>query len=105
METALESKIVELKKNMDYRSGSIVSKIIREDSESSFTFFAFDRGQAIFPRTASVDAEIRILEGKAEVMVGGKNYDLEEGEKIVMPKSLPHALFAKTKLKLTLYKG
>ena len=46
----------------------------------------------------------KIIEGRAEVMLNGKNYDLEEGEQLLMPKNTIHALFAKTKLKMAMLK-
>lgn len=97
--------ILNIKETLEYRKESIVSKIITEDKYTSLVGFAFDRGQSILPRTSSVNATIAVLEGNAEIMIGGNNYDLKEGDMIVMPKEELHALFAKTKLKLALFKG
>lgn len=105
MSTVADQQVLNIKDSLEYKKESIVSKVISLDKRTSITGYAFDRGQSILPCTASVNAAIQILEGRAEVMVAGKNFDLEEGEMILMPKDKPHALFAKTKLKLTLFKG
>ncbi len=105
MSTTTENKIINLKNSLDYKKESIVTHIISKNKNTSIVGYAFDRGQSILPCTAEVNATIHILEGRAEVMIAGKNYDLDEGEMILMPKNKPHALFAKTKLKLALFKG
>ncbi|MCR5265763.1 MAG: cupin domain-containing protein [Cyanobacteria bacterium RUI128] len=105
MSTTTENKVLNIKECLEYKKESIVRKTFTEDRNTSITGFAFDRGQSILPCTASVNAAIHILEGRAEVMIAGENYDLDEGEMILMPKDKPHALFAKTKLKLALFKG
>lgn len=105
MVAEIDTRIADIKETLNYKKESIVSKIITEDKYKSLIGFAFDRGQSILPRKSSVDATIHVLEGQAEVMIGGQNYDITEGEMIVMPKDELHALFAKTKLKLALYKG
>ena len=105
MSTTNEHQIMNIKESLEYKKESIVKKTFTEGRNTSIMGFAFDRGQSILPCTASVNAAIQILEGRAEVMVAGQNFDLEEGEMILMPKDTPHALFAKTKLKLALFKG
>ena len=105
MSTTAENKIINLKNSLDYKKESIVTHIVSKNKNTSIVGYAFDRGQSILPRTEDFNTTIHILEGKAEVMIAGQNYDLNEGEMILMPKNEPHALFAKTKLKLALIKG
>lgn len=105
MSTTTENKIINLKNSLDYKKESIVTHTVSKNKNTTIVGYAFDRGQSILPCKAEVNATIHILEGKAEVMIAGQNYDLKEGEMILMPKNKLHALFAKTKLKLALIKG
>ena len=102
LSTVTEQQILNLKNSLEYEKESIVTKTV---IKNKLTGYAFDRGQSMLPYTVPIEETFRIIEGRAEVMRGGKNFDLEEGEIIVMPKNVPHALFAKTKLKIALFKG
>lgn len=97
-------KVLNLKSSIDYQENSIVSKTITDNTDSSLTIFAFDKGQSIAPHTAPVDAVVQVIEGEVDVMISGENYILKEGEIILMPKGEPHGLNAKTKFKMVLFK-
>ncbi|MCI1273297.1 MAG: cupin domain-containing protein [Clostridiaceae bacterium] len=97
-------KVLNLKNSIDYQENSIVSKTITDNTDSSLTLFAFDKGQSIAPHSAPVDAVVQAVEGEVEVMISGENYTLKEGEIILMPKGEPHGLTAKSKFKMALFK-
>ncbi|MCX7966593.1 MAG: cupin domain-containing protein [Syntrophorhabdaceae bacterium] len=52
--------------------------------------------------TAPFDAIVYILEGEAEVLIDGRPYIVKEGEMIIMPANIPHALKAITRYKMLL---
>ena len=86
----------------DYQEGSVVSKTIIDKTTGTVTFFAFDKGQGLSEHTAPYDALIYIIEGAAEITIGGKPNNLIEGEMILMPANIPHSLKAVEKFKMLL---
>lgn len=102
--TITEHELIKLKKNLYYEKGSIMTTTIYKTDIQTVAGLAFDRGQSVMPCISPSNVMLHVLEGQAEVMIAGKNYDIEEGERILMPKGKIHALFAKTKLKLALVK-
>jgi len=85
-----------------YQAGSVVSRIIVKKSTGNVTVFAFDRGQGLSEHTTPFDALVHVLDGRAEITVGGTPYDLRTGEMILMPASVPHALKANERFKMAL---
>lgn len=102
--TDFAKKIINLKDSIDYQENSIVSKTLITKQEGSITLFAFDEGQAIASHSAPVDAMVQAIEGEVEITISGEKFDLKEGDVIIMPKNEPHALTAKSKFKMMLFK-
>ncbi|HER07912.1 MAG TPA: cupin domain-containing protein [Bacteroides sp.] len=96
------SKIYNLKESVSYAQDSVVSKIIRKKEAGNLTLFAFDRGQNLSEHTAPYDAIVEVIEGKAKVTIDKKEYLLQEGDFIIMPANIPHALEAVTQFKMLL---
>lgn len=97
-------QIINLKDSIDYQENSIVSKTITNNTNSSLTLFSFDKGQSIAGHSAPVDAVVQAIEGEVEITISGEKFNLTEGNIILMPKGEPHALEAKTKFKMALFK-
>ena len=97
-------QIINLKDSIDYQENSIVSKTITNNTNSSLTLFSFDKGQSIAGHSAPVDAVVQAIEGEVEITISGEKFHLTEGNIILMPKGEPHALEAKTKFKMALFK-
>lgn len=96
-----------LASSVEYSNGGIISKQIIRNDAGNVTLFSFDESQSLSEHTAPYDALLQIIEGKATVTIGGKEQTLAEGEAVIMPADIPHALKAETKLKmiLTMIKG
>jgi quercetin dioxygenase-like cupin family protein len=99
---SLSAHAQKLKNLADYQEGSVVSKTIIDKSTGTVTFFAFDKGQGLSEHTAPYDALIYIIEGEAEITIGGKPNNLIEGEIIIMPANKSHSLQAVEKFKMLL---
>lgn len=97
-------KIINLENSIDYQDNAIVSKTITDNTDSSLTVFAFDEGQSIAGHSAPVDAVVLNIEGEMEITISGEKFILKKGDMILMPKGEPHALLAKTKNKMVLFK-
>jgi len=85
-----------------YQPGSVVSREILKKEAGSVTLFAFDKGQGLSEHTAPFDALVFIVDGIAEVTIGGKSQSVAKGEMVVMPADIPHALKAVERFKMLL---
>jgi quercetin dioxygenase-like cupin family protein len=52
--------------------------------------------------TAPFDAVVYILDGQAEITIGGQPQDVTAGQMVIMPANITHALHAKTPFKMLL---
>jgi len=87
---------------IDYADDSIVSKTIIDKPVGTLTLFAFDKGQKLSEHTASYDAVVQVLDGRAQLTVGGKRIIVSAGQLIIMPANVPHAVAAEEKFKMLL---
>jgi quercetin dioxygenase-like cupin family protein len=85
-----------------YAEGSIVSKIIIRNERGNVTLFAFDKGELLSEHTAPYDAIVQVLDGKGEVVIDGKVFELNVGESIIMPANVRHAVVAVEQFKMLL---
>ncbi len=97
-----KSKVYKLKDSISYADGSIVSKIIDKNEAGNLTLFAFDKGQNLSEHTAPFNAVVQVVEGMAVITIDKKEYQVTEGEFIVMPANIPHAVDAAEKFKMLL---
>ena len=96
---AVPAKLVDL---VDYQEGSVVSRTIIDKKTGTVTLFAFDEGQGLSEHTAPFDATVFLLDGEAEIVVAGKPFRSREGEAVILPANVPHALSAVKKFKMLL---
>ena len=61
-----------------------------------------DAGQGSSEHTAPFDATVYILDGKAEITIGGEGDTVWPGELLIMPANVPHALHAPERFKMML---
>lgn len=64
--------------------------------------FSFDKGEEISTHAAGGDAMVTVLEGKGRFTVGGEVFYVEEGETLIMPKDIPHAVYGEERFKMQL---
>ncbi len=96
------SRALQLKEQVEYAGGSIVSRTAIDSECGSVTLFAFDSGQSLSEHTAPFDALVQVLEGELKLTVGGKDITAGQGQSVLMPANVPHALEATTKTKMLL---
>lgn len=68
----------------------------------SVTLFSFDKGEEISTHAAGGDALVTVLEGKGKFIIDNEEYILNEGESIIMPKDIPHAVYGEEQFKMLL---
>lgn len=91
-----------LKNSVEYQANAVVSKEILKTSTGSVTLFSFDEGQGLSEHSTPFDAIAQIIEGEAAITIAGEEYKVPEGEIIIMPANIPHALKAEKKFKMLL---
>ncbi len=87
---------------VEYVNGSVVSRTLLDNDSGTLTLFAFDKGQNLSEHTAPFHAFIQVLDGEAEVVIGGEPHPVKTGEMILMPANIPHAVNAVAKFKMML---
>lgn len=94
MATYEKSKVIALEQSIEYASGGVISKQVTKNKAGNITLFSFDKEQGLTEHTANFDAFVQILDGEAEIRIGGEPYLLKKGDCIIMPANVPHALTA-----------
>ena len=97
-----KARIFSFSGSIDYADGGIVSKTVLKKETGNISLFAFSRGEALSEHTAPFDALIQVAEGKGEIIIGGQSYFLSQGESIIMPAGVPHAVKAAENFKMVL---
>jgi len=98
----LYAKVIRLKDLLDYSDSTVASRMIISQKTGNITIFSFDENEGLSEHTAPFDAVVTILEGECEVWVAGQTYQMKEGDTIIFPAQVPHALSAITKFKMSL---
>ncbi len=96
------AQAVRLAERVQYAEGSIVSRALVQKPVGSITLFAFDAGQGLNEHTAPYDAYVQILDGEAELVIGGQVVNPKSGETVLMPANVPHAVNARERFKMLL---
>ena len=99
---AVKGKAFNLKKSVEYADGSVVSKTLIKKDIGNVTLFAFDSGQGLSEHTAPFDAVVYILDGEAEITIGGQPQNVVAGEMLIMPANIAHSLQARVPFKMLL---
>ena len=93
---------IELAAGVDYAAGAVVSKTLLDKKAGTLTLFSFDKGQGLSEHTAPFDATVQIVEGLAELTVGGKPNLVKTGQLFIMPANVPHSVRAIERFKMLL---
>ncbi|MDD5665486.1 cupin domain-containing protein [Methanomicrobium antiquum] len=98
----LLGEVLNLKELLQYQDGTVASRMIVSNKSGSITLFSFDEDEGLSEHTAPFDAVVTILDGECEVWVAGETHMMKEGDTIIFPANVPHALSAVTKFKMML---
>ena len=81
-----------LKQMLQYQEQAVVSRMLVKNPAGNVTLFAFDGNEGLSEHTAPYDALIIGVEGRAEVSLAGVRHTLGEGDSLLMPANVPHAV-------------
>ncbi len=98
----LKGNAFHLANSVDFADDSVVSKTLLKKTTGNITLFAFDAGQGLSEHTAPFDAVVYILDGQARITIGGQPRSVNQGEMLIMPANISHALHAEKRFKMLL---
>ncbi len=102
MKNLNKAEVLKLKEQVEYQKGQVVSKTLAQNNSVSVTLFSFDKGEEISTHESGGDALVTCLDGVGRITIDGKDYELKEGESILMPARHPHAVYGKEQFKMLL---
>lgn len=97
-----KAEVLVLKDQVSYQQGQVVSKTLAQNDAVSVTLFAFDKDEEISTHESGGDAFVTCLDGVGRITIDGEEYQLHEGESIVMPAKHPHAVYGQEQFKMLL---
>jgi len=98
----LNSEVHLMKDLIDFQEGSVVSRQLIKKDTGNVTLFAFDQGEGLSEHTAPFEALVLVIDGKAEIIIDKLSFSVNEGEMIILPANIPHAVKANEKFKMVL---
>ena len=95
-------EILELKDQVPYQEGQVVSRTLVQNDSVSVTLFAFEKNEEISTHASGGDAMVTVMEGTGKITIEGIEYIMETGKSIIMPAGKPHAVYAPERFKMLL---
>lgn len=102
MKNIAKSQVLTLTDQIQYQQGQVVSKTLAQNEHVSLTLFAFEKDEEISTHASGGDAMVTVLDGTGKFTIDGKVYILQQGETIVMPAGIPHAVYGQERFKMLL---
>ncbi|WP_328590927.1 cupin domain-containing protein [Methanofollis fontis] len=106
-EERLMERVIDPLSLVEYQEGAVVSRALVTKRAGTITAFAFDAGQGLSEHTAPYDAILQVLEGTADITVGGRD-DHHAGRRPARPAgagTLQDAAHHDTRIKKKGYEG
>lgn len=98
----MESGAFHVTGGLAYQDHAIVSRVLLKKPTGNVTLFAFGSGQELSEHTCPYEALLHVLDGSAEVTIGGEPHSLAAHHAIVLPAGVPHAVRALEPFKMLL---
>jgi quercetin dioxygenase-like cupin family protein len=86
----IKGKPLNLKNEIAYADGAVISKTLLKKDTGNITLFSFDKGQGLSEHTSPFDAVVQVVEGEGAFIIAGEMQTVKEGEMIIMPADIPH---------------
>lgn len=102
MKNIAKGEVLRLDSLAAYQEGQVVSRTLAQNPHVSLTLFAFEKGEEISAHESGGDALVTVLEGTGRFTVDGKVHILRQGESLVMPAKVPHAVYGEERFKMLL---
>lgn len=80
----------------------ILSRAIHNDDVVRVVLFSFAAGQQLSDHTAAMPVTLEVVDGEADIGLGGETVDARPGTWMYLPANTPHSVTARTPLTLLL---
>ncbi len=97
-----KSKVYVISQMVEYISNSVISRTILGKLTGTINILAFDDDEGLPEKISPFDTVIQIIEGKAEIIIDGASYFVEEGECIIIPAHQPNSIKGNKRFKMIL---
>jgi quercetin dioxygenase-like cupin family protein len=97
IDRSLDASVGTLEELVTFQDAGIASRTIIESPATTVTIFAFDKGQALSEHSAPFNALVHVVRGEMVITIGGHPHTVGDGQMIIMPADIPHALRAEQK--------
>ena len=94
--------VSDLRSEVEVPTDGILSRTVHTGDGLTLVVFGFDAGQELSEHTSARAAIIEILDGEADVTLGGDTHRLGAGAWIAMPPDMTHAIRALTPMRMAL---
>ena len=102
MKNLNKAEVMELKEQIAYQDGQVVSRTLAQNAAVSVTLFSFDKVEEISTHESGGDAMVTCLDGVGRITIDGQPYEMRAGQSIVMPAHHPHAVYGQERFKMLL---
>ena len=85
---------------VEYEPDTIVCKTVIKNYNGKLSVVAFDKGEKFCETTAKYDIYVQVIDGKAQVTIDSKDWELKLGEGMLIPINTVHCFKANSKFKM-----
>jgi quercetin dioxygenase-like cupin family protein len=85
---------------IEYVPNSVVIKTILKKSTGNISVMSFDSGEGLTEKTTAFDTFTQIIDGDAEIVIGGVSHLMHTGESIVIPAHAPNFVRSNGRFKM-----
>ena len=85
---------------VEYVPDSIVCRTIIKNKGGKISAVAYDKGEEFCETTAKYDIYVQIIDGKAKVTIGKKDWELKLGQGMIIPVNTVHCFKANSEFKM-----
>ena len=97
-----KSELLKLEDLIDYGRGQVSNLTLVKRDNLNIAILALDKGEKLSSHSASGDALVQCLDGRAKIIIDQENFIIEEGQAIVLPKDIAHSVEALENYKMLL---
>lgn len=85
---------------IEYIANSVVIKTVLKKSTGNITLMSVDSGEGLTEKTTPFDTFAQIIDGNAEIVIGGDSNFLLTGQSIVIPAHSPNYVVPNGRFKM-----
>lgn len=86
--------VLDLRNEIPVEEEQVSSKTLVQRRDLGITLISLDTDEAIGGHASPGDALVNMLSGVAEITIGESKHIVKGGEAIILPATVPHALYA-----------